>query len=304
MSHRSIRKATPRRSLGFADADTGAGTSTRAGGNRAKGLVLQGLAALAISAVGLAVTASVNPDTTASASEMSQASLTSHAHHDHSHPAANEEPSADAFDRGGEDPSRGEVDRDPLEGADPAELQQILDEERKAAEERRAEEQRLAEERRAAEEAEKRKQEEEAAKAANPATTPMDKDRYSLGARWGAVGAWSRYHTGQDLSASVGTPIYAVTPGVVSWPNAGGWAGVHVVIEHEDGSSLYAHMATTTVSQGQQVNTGDLIGYVGMTGRTFGPHLHFEYYPKGASTSDPYSTKDPYTWLEAKGVRL
>lgn len=140
--------------------------------------------------------------------------------------------------------------------------------------------------------------------AAAGATTPMPKGRYSVGARWGAVGSWSRYHTGQDLSAPIGTPIHAVSNGVVGSSNAGGWAGVHAVIHHDSGSSLYAHMASMTVSPGQQVKAGDLIGYVGMTGRTFGPHLHFEFYPKGASTSDPYSSSDPYRWLVSLGVRM
>lgn len=140
--------------------------------------------------------------------------------------------------------------------------------------------------------------------AAGKATTPMPQGRYSVGARWGAVGAWSRYHTGQDLSAPIGTPIHAVADGVVGSSNAGGWAGVHAVIHHDNGSTLYAHMASMTVRPGQQVTAGELIGYVGMTGRTFGPHLHFEYYPEGTSTADPYSSSDPYRWLLSMGVRM
>lgn len=185
------------------------------------------------------------------------------------------------------------------------------------------EEARLAEEKRKAEEALQRQQEvaqadtlqqshaePEAPEGEAPnaggaaATSPMPEGRYSVGARWGAVGAWSRYHTGQDLSAPIGTPIHAVTNGVVGSSNAGGWAGVHAVIHHDSGSSLYAHMASMTVSPGQQVSAGQVIGYVGMTGRTFGPHLHFEYYPKGASTSDPYSSTDPYRWMLNLGVRM
>ena len=136
------------------------------------------------------------------------------------------------------------------------------------------------------------------------AAAPLPKGRYTVGARWGAVGAWSRYHTGQDLGAPIGTPIHAAANGVVVSPNAGGWAGVHVIIQPGNGSTLYAHMASSTVRPGQTVTAGQLIGYVGMTGRTFGPHLHFEYYPVGASTSDPYTTSDPYRWLLTQGVRL
>ncbi|WP_158548133.1 M23 family metallopeptidase [Desertihabitans brevis] len=128
---------------------------------------------------------------------------------------------------------------------------------------------------------------------------------YRLAARWGAVGSWSRYHTGTDLSAPIGTPIRAAADGVVVPANGGGWAGTHVIIKHADGSkTLYAHMASTAVSPGQQVKAGTMIGVVGMTGRTFGPHLHFEWYPAGASTSNPYETRDPAVWMLSHGVRL
>lgn len=150
-------------------------------------------------------------------------------------------------------------------------------------------------------EALQRKQEEEAA---NRAEAPVAPGEYHLGAGWGAVGAWSRYHTGVDLTAPVGTPVHAAAAGVVAPSDAGGWAGVHAVIRHSDGSSLYAHLSSLTVRPGDQVSAGQLIGYVGITGRSFGAHLHFEFYPNDASTSDPYSTKDPSAWLESRGVRL
>lgn len=129
--------------------------------------------------------------------------------------------------------------------------------------------------------------------------------RYTIAARWGAVGSWSRYHTGIDLAAPIGTPIMAAADGVVKSPNGGGWAGIHVIIQHPGGSAtLYAHLNQATVSPGQTVKAGQVIGYVGMTGRTFGPHLHMEYYPSAATTNNPYTTSDPYTWLLTKGVRL
>lgn len=144
----------------------------------------------------------------------------------------------------------------------------------------------------------------ESVSAAAGAATPIARGKYTVGSRWGAVGAWSRYHTGQDISAPIGTPIHAAADGVVGSSNSGGWAGVHAVVHHSNGSTLYAHMASMSVSPGQQVTAGQVIGYVGMTGRTFGPHLHFEYYPQGASTSDPYSSSDPYRWLLSMGVRM
>ncbi|MGY4719788.1 peptidoglycan DD-metalloendopeptidase family protein [Naumannella cuiyingiana] len=136
-------------------------------------------------------------------------------------------------------------------------------------------------------------------------TTPIAKGSYRLGARWGAVGSWSRYHTGQDLPAPIGTPIRAAVDGVVMPATGGGWAGNHVIIRASDGSStLYAHMSTTSVSAGQTVKAGQQIGAVGMTGRTFGPHLHFEYYKAGVRPGDVYSSSDPYAWMLSKGVQL
>lgn len=137
------------------------------------------------------------------------------------------------------------------------------------------------------------------------AASPMKPGTYTVGARYGAVGSWSRYHTGQDLPAPVGTPIYAAGDGVIASPNGGGWAGTHVVIRHGDGgATLYAHLSSATVSAGQQVSAGQLIGYVGMTGRTFGPHLHWEYYPNASTVGNPYTTSNPVAWLSARGVSI
>lgn len=303
MSHRLLRKAKPRRALPRravgGDADTKAGNSATVGEARtAKGLATQGLAALAISAVGLAIGGSVAFDSAAQAADSSQNNTIGHATHDHSHTMTAEQLQGHTEDQ----PRATEGQLDPFARSAYGTSRTAVRDEIDVA--TALEASRPAEEQRQAEDALKRQQEEEAAKAADAAAAPMAKDSYSLGARWGAVGAWSRYHTGQDLTAPVGTPIYAVAPGVVGASNAGGWAGVNATIHHTDGVSLYAHMASMTVNPGQKVGAGDLIGYVGMTGRTFGPHLHFEYYPNGASTSDPYSTGDPSAWLLTKGVRL
>jgi murein DD-endopeptidase MepM/ murein hydrolase activator NlpD len=77
-----------------------------------------------------------------------------------------------------------------------------------------------------------------------------------------------------------------------------------VIIAHADGSSLYAHMMASTVVPGQSVRAGQVIGFVGMTGRTFGPHLHLEYYPVGASLSSPYGATDPVVWMARHGTQL
>lgn len=129
---------------------------------------------------------------------------------------------------------------------------------------------------------------------------------YRISARFGQVGIWSRYHTGFDFSAPIGSAIRAPSAGVVT--NAGigpasGWAGNYVAIRYPDGTqTLSAHMSTVSVSVGQTVSSCQVVGAVGMTGRTFGPHLHFEAYPAGITPGDIYSAVSPATWLNARGL--
>ena len=89
-------------------------------------------------------------------------------------------------------------------------------------------------------------------------------------------GKW-KMHNGVDLAAAQGTPIYAAKSGKVTVTSyqAGG-AGYYVSINHGDGfSSVYMHMTRYIVAPGQYVNAGQVIGYVGSTGGSTGPHLHF-----------------------------
>ncbi len=87
----------------------------------------------------------------------------------------------------------------------------------------------------------------------------------------------STYHQGIDMACPSGTPIYATRAGTVTVASyqAGG-AGYYVSINHGDGfASIYMHMTRYVVSKGQSVTQGQLIGYVGSTGISTGPHLHF-----------------------------
>ena len=86
-----------------------------------------------------------------------------------------------------------------------------------------------------------------------------------------------RFHEGVDMAAPQGTPIYAAKSGKVTTTSyqAGG-AGYYVSINHGDGfASIYMHMTNYIVKPGQHVSTGQVIGYVGSTGGSTGPHLHF-----------------------------
>ncbi|MGH8912090.1 MAG: peptidoglycan DD-metalloendopeptidase family protein [Acidimicrobiia bacterium] len=86
-----------------------------------------------------------------------------------------------------------------------------------------------------------------------------------------------KLHTGWDMSASSGDPIVASADGVVVSAGVRGGYGNAVVIDHGGGlATLYAHQSSMAVSGGQQVEQGQIIGYVGCTGYCTGPHLHFE----------------------------
>jgi len=87
-----------------------------------------------------------------------------------------------------------------------------------------------------------------------------------------------RFHYGMDFSARKGTPIYATGNGIVKRAdNRSSGFGKHIRIDHGFGYvSLYAHLSKYNVRRGQKVKRGDIIGYVGNTGRSMGPHLHYE----------------------------
>ena len=96
-------------------------------------------------------------------------------------------------------------------------------------------------------------------------------------------------HTGTDIAAPLGTPILAAADGTVTIANAtdpwGGSYGFHVKIDHGDGiETLYAHCSAICVVPGQTVQQGEVIGYVGHTGRVTGDHLHFEMWINGNRT--------------------
>lgn len=131
----------------------------------------------------------------------------------------------------------------------------------------------------------------------------MPAARYRVAATFGQVGSWSRYHTGFDFSAPIGTALRAPDAGVVTNAGSGpasGWAGNYVAIKHADGTqSLMAHMSTVSVQVGQNVTGCQTVGAIGMTGRTFGPHVHFEIYPAGIEPGDVYRAVNPLSWLKA-----
>jgi murein DD-endopeptidase MepM/ murein hydrolase activator NlpD len=86
-----------------------------------------------------------------------------------------------------------------------------------------------------------------------------------------------RFHTGVDIRCPIGTPIHAAADGVVIVAGHGGAYGNYVIIDHGGGmSTLYGHQSRLVVRNGETVKQGQLIGYSGSTGRSTGPHCHFQ----------------------------
>ena len=106
---------------------------------------------------------------------------------------------------------------------------------------------------------------------------------------------WGRMHKGIDIAAPVGTPIFAVAPGVVvkaGW-NSGGYGNL-VEIQHPDGSlTRYAHNSRILVQAGQEVQQGQEISEMGNTGHSTGPHCHFEVHSPGQGAVNPIAFLRP-----------
>lgn len=109
---------------------------------------------------------------------------------------------------------------------------------------------------------------------------------------------WGRMHEGDDFATPVGTPLAAMSTGTVTVAGQESGYGNKVEIEYWDGTvSYYAHMNSITVSVGQQVAPGDVVGSSGNTGHSTGPHLHLEIHPDGGGAVDPAP------WLRDHGLQ-
>ncbi len=111
----------------------------------------------------------------------------------------------------------------------------------------------------------------------------------NFGMRFHPILGYSRMHQGIDIGAAWGSPIYAVADGMVSYAGPHGGHGNFVRLDHGGGFGTgYAHMSRIGVSPGERVRAGQVIGYVGSTGLSTGPHLHYEVYQGGVPV-DPAS---------------
>lgn len=113
----------------------------------------------------------------------------------------------------------------------------------------------------------------------------------SFGSRRHPILGYRRMHSGLDFKAGYGTPIYAVTDGNVAYAGRKGGYGNFVQLNHGGGLATgYGHMSRFAVRAGTKVRRGQIIGYVGSTGLSTGPHLHYELY-RGGRAINPTSVK-------------
>ena len=101
----------------------------------------------------------------------------------------------------------------------------------------------------------------------------------------------SEFHSGMDIGAPVGTPLHAPAPGVVVFAGRHAEYGITVILDHgNDTQSLYGHLSRLNVILDEKVGRGQMIGWSGSTGRSSGPHLHYEIQVKGQPVN-------PHTYL-------
>jgi len=99
----------------------------------------------------------------------------------------------------------------------------------------------------------------------------------SFGERIDPFNGEGAFHSGVDISSAYGTPIIAPADGVVTFADFMGGYGKALMVDHGHGiSTRYGHLSGFAVTPGQHVHRGDVIGYVGLSGRSTGPHLHYE----------------------------
>ncbi len=125
-----------------------------------------------------------------------------------------------------------------------------------------------------------------------PSRMPLEGARLSsgYGMRDHPVLRQRRRHHGVDLAAPTGTPVYATADGLVGRADWFSSYGLYISIDHgADLETRYAHLSRLAVAAGERVKKGDLIGYVGSTGRSTGPHLHYEVRVDGVAVNPiPY----------------
>lgn len=101
------------------------------------------------------------------------------------------------------------------------------------------------------------------------------------------------YHRGIDIAVPTGTPVRATRKGQVIFAGERRGYGFTVIVEHKNGDrTLYGHNSMVRVSHGEMVESGTVIAFSGNTGRSTGPHVHFEQLPSGRPVNDPVAEEE------------
>ncbi|AXK33257.1 M23 family peptidase [Streptomyces armeniacus] len=125
---------------------------------------------------------------------------------------------------------------------------------------------------------------------------------FKVSAPYGVRGGWAAgHHTGIDLAVPVGTPVRSVGAGTVVFSGSSGSYGKVITVRMADGKyTLFAHLSKRHVGKGDRVKAGTVLGKSGNTGRSTGPHLHFEVRTKRSYGSDI----NPVAYLAERGVHI
>lgn len=122
---------------------------------------------------------------------------------------------------------------------------------------------------------------------------------YRISATFGSTGRlWSGTHTGLDLAASYGAEVKSVSSGEIIWSGWDGSYGNKIVVQHWDGTETWYCHLSRFIQRSGSVAPGEVIGAVGSTGNSTGPHLHLEVHPDGGGAVNPQS------WLAERGLNL
>jgi murein DD-endopeptidase MepM/ murein hydrolase activator NlpD len=126
--------------------------------------------------------------------------------------------------------------------------------------------------------------------AARPTGIPLQGEfnqTSGFGPRRNPFGGGYEFHKGLDFIAAYGSPIQVTAPGVVVFSGASGGYGNHVIVDHGYGyQTLYAHLSKLGVVKGAKIDRRQIVGYLGNTGRSTGPHLHYSVFYSGEAV-DP-----------------
>jgi murein DD-endopeptidase MepM/ murein hydrolase activator NlpD len=114
------------------------------------------------------------------------------------------------------------------------------------------------------------------------------------------TGVWKMHNGADSRGAPYGTPIRAAHAGTARHGWEAGGAGTYVTVQGDAVATAYFHMSSRAVGNGVWVNAGQVIGYVGSTGLSTGPHLHFEVHPWGLWNG----RTDPVGWMAQRGVQI